>query len=600
MPFPACVPELTDGVVRLRAHRPEDAGRIVEQCTDPETLRWTTVPRPYRLEEAREFLALDRGGVAGRGRARATGPSRMPGTRERRYLGTVDLRPRGGGAAETGFGLHPDGRGWGSWPARCGSTARWWFGQGGVRVHWAAGAGQLRLVAGGVVVRVHPPRHAPAGRTPTPTVARRSTSGGPASAPTTCSSPQTPWADPPVLGSPEAGGIRLRPWRDDDVAHLEPRDQPDHYMPARGVLDADTFPEWLMVRRERMSLGTVLSWCVADAGSDVALGEVLVFVHEGTLDDDTAELGYQLLPSARGRGAATAAAAVLVEHAFSPRADGGLGMRRLVAVTAEDNVREQRGARPARLHDLGARDRGRRAPRRPRRRRPALGAPPPTDRRWRYRQSGPPHVADPCHSSSRVRHRCPPHPRRRRRARPPAEDEPADAPRRMPGGPVQWVLTWLPVAVIPLMGLLLFSRLNRPITDPDTFWHLRLGSYLCADMALRWSRAMVVARGAPTGLARVVARAACTCSSTTPSAGRGCRTSRRWVPWYLLAQPLRLQPTVLAAARRLPGGRRCVGRGLRVGHAPPPDRHLRPARRVHHRVAQDLMTTESPAGGSSP
>ncbi len=151
--------------------------------------------------------------------------------------------------------------------------------------------------------------------------------------------PRTPWADPPVLRSPDAGGIRLRPWRDDDVAHLEPRDQPDHHMPARGVLDADTFPEWLMVRRERMSLGTVLSWCVADAGSDMALGEVLVFVHEGTLDDDTAELGYQLLPSARGRGAATVAAAVLVEHAFSPRADGGLGMRRLVAVTAEDNVR---------------------------------------------------------------------------------------------------------------------------------------------------------------------------------------------------------------------------------------------------------------------
>ena len=154
--------------------------------------------------------------------------------------------------------------------------------------------------------------------------------------------PQTPWADPPVFMSAEAGGIRLRPWRDDDVEHLEPRDQPDHYMPARGVLDAETFPEWLMVRRERMSLGTMLSWCVADEATDVALGEVLVFVHEGTLDDDTAELGYQLLPSARGRGVATAASAVLVDHAFSPRAVGGLGMRRLVAVTAEDNVASNR------------------------------------------------------------------------------------------------------------------------------------------------------------------------------------------------------------------------------------------------------------------
>ena len=57
MPFPGCVPELTDGVVRLRAHRPDDAERMVEQSTDAEMMRWTTVPRPYDLEHARDFLA---------------------------------------------------------------------------------------------------------------------------------------------------------------------------------------------------------------------------------------------------------------------------------------------------------------------------------------------------------------------------------------------------------------------------------------------------------------------------------------------------------------------------------------------------------------
>ena len=109
-------------------------------------------------------------------------------------------------------------------------------------------------------------------------------------------------------------------------------------MPARGVLDADTFPEWLMIRREQMSLGKVLSWCAADTTTDAALGEVLVFVTEGTLDDDTAELGYQVVPSGRGRGVATTGPGALVAHAFAPRAAGGLGMRRLVAQTAEDNV----------------------------------------------------------------------------------------------------------------------------------------------------------------------------------------------------------------------------------------------------------------------
>ena len=56
-----------------------------------------------------------------------------------------------------------------------------------------------------------------------------------------------------------------------------------------------------------------------------------MFVTEGTLDDDTAELGYQVVPSARGRGVASTGARTLVTHAFAPRATGGLGMRRLVA-----------------------------------------------------------------------------------------------------------------------------------------------------------------------------------------------------------------------------------------------------------------------------
>src|SRR5437763_16912742 len=56
--FPDDVPVLTDGTVRLRPHRPQDAVAIVEQCTDPDSVRFTTVPRPYTLPQAREFLEL--------------------------------------------------------------------------------------------------------------------------------------------------------------------------------------------------------------------------------------------------------------------------------------------------------------------------------------------------------------------------------------------------------------------------------------------------------------------------------------------------------------------------------------------------------------
>lgn len=339
--FPACVPELSDGVVRLRAHRPEDEARIVEQCTDPDTMRWTTVPRPYFADDARSFLALiersweDPSGVRYWAVTDAADP-------EGRFLGTVDLRPGGGGAAETGFGLHPEGRGRGLMAGALRLVARWWFTEAdGVRVHWSAERGNFaswRVAwACGFTHHGTIPQQLPHPEGGTAVDAWRASLG--ADDPM---EPRTPWDDPPVIDVDGPDPLRLRPWRDEDVAALEPRDQPDHYMPARGVLDADTFPEWLTTRRERMAQGQMMSWCVADATTDVALGEVLVFNTEGTLHDDTAELGYQVLPSARRRGVATRAAAALARHALLPKAAGGMGLRRLVAQTAEDNVGSNR------------------------------------------------------------------------------------------------------------------------------------------------------------------------------------------------------------------------------------------------------------------
>ena len=322
MPFPGCVPELTDGVVRLRAHRPDDAERIVEQSTDAETMRWTTVPRPYDLDDARDFLAkIEREwGTPGGLRHWAVTDAADPSAR---YLGTVDLRPRGGGAAETGFGLHPQGRGLGvDGRGRCG---------------WSAAGGSARAAPGctGWPCAATSPRGGWRGRAGSPTTARIPQSHPDPDDPTgpaldvwraslgadDVMEPRTPWEDVPVL---DAGGGARHPAaavaRRATSTALEPRDQPDHYMPARGVLDADTFPEWLMIRREQMSLGKVLSWCVADTTTDAALGEVLVFVTEGTLDDDTAELGYQVVPSGRGRGVATTGVAGAASRTRSRRA----------------------------------------------------------------------------------------------------------------------------------------------------------------------------------------------------------------------------------------------------------------------------------------
>ena len=57
---PEPAPVLTDGVVTLRAHSLDDADAVVEQSTDPESLRWTTVPRPYSREHAVSFIEGNR------------------------------------------------------------------------------------------------------------------------------------------------------------------------------------------------------------------------------------------------------------------------------------------------------------------------------------------------------------------------------------------------------------------------------------------------------------------------------------------------------------------------------------------------------------
>ncbi len=148
--------------------------------------------------------------------------------------------------------------------------------------------------------------------------------------------PRTAWITPPVL---EADGIRLRPWRDSDVATVEAPNHPAHFLPHRAIPTPETWADWLIRRRLFMARGSSICWCIADAETDKALGDALVFVNHGDIaEGDTAELGYFLHPSARGRGAAKTAARLAVQHAFASKEEGGVGLRRLVAETAADNA----------------------------------------------------------------------------------------------------------------------------------------------------------------------------------------------------------------------------------------------------------------------
>jgi RimJ/RimL family protein N-acetyltransferase len=335
----ALVAVLTDGVVTLRPHSLDDADAIVEQSSDPESLRWTTVPRPYSREHALSFIEGNLRAWATTDGTRSWAIEWTDGLGRPRFGGTIDLRP---GAApsvgELGFGLHPAARGHGIMSRavrlvveHAFSTPVW--GTPVSRLHWRAvvgnwGSRRVAWAAGFTFHGTIPESH------PDPM-------GGPTAldtwtasiAPGDTRAPRKPWlAATPIEGE----RVRLRPWRLDDADAIEPRDDPEHWMPAGSILRRETFPTWLHVRQERMADGIGIDWCVADLETDRALGSVLVFSRGGEIGE-TAELGYQFFPSARGRGAAKEAARLAVRHALTPAAEGGLGVRRLVAETAADN-----------------------------------------------------------------------------------------------------------------------------------------------------------------------------------------------------------------------------------------------------------------------
>lgn len=129
-------PVLGDGAVLLRRHVAADADGIVEQCRDPDTVRFTTVPHPYSPEHAQGFLRQVREQwAAGECAALAV---EVDG----RFAGTVDLRAAAAGWADVGYGLAPWARGRGVMTRAARLALAWGFDELGVRgVHWQAVVG---------------------------------------------------------------------------------------------------------------------------------------------------------------------------------------------------------------------------------------------------------------------------------------------------------------------------------------------------------------------------------------------------------------------------------------------------------------------------
>lgn len=123
-----------------------------------------------------------------------------------------------------------------------------------------------------------------------------------------------PWPTTP----PAHGSILLREITDDDV-HLAKELGEDPYIPLIGTLPAhptnDQALEWLQRGRDGYVQGIRMSFIIADAQSDEAVGTIGFRLDQ--LAAGRASIGYALSPLHRGRGIATSALKALTAFAWT-------------------------------------------------------------------------------------------------------------------------------------------------------------------------------------------------------------------------------------------------------------------------------------------
>jgi RimJ/RimL family protein N-acetyltransferase len=303
-------PTLTDGVVTLSGHREDDVEAVVEQSRDPLSRRWTKVPDPYGRDDALRFVreAMPGGWASGQEWGFAVEAPDADGTL--RYAGTVSLRNEGEGRAEIAYAAHPWARGrgtmqralelllaWGFSPVSDGGreldTVIWWAEVG----NWASRrlAWRVGISCDGTVRRWLRNRD---GRVDAWVGSLYRDDAR---------EPRTPWLDVPRI---EGERVRLRRHRDDDLdrMHEGATDPVTAYWLGRipQPYDREQARVFLAHRSEGMAAGTDLHWMLADPDTDGLLGTVSLM------------------------------------HAVIDVEDGGLGLHRVYATAAVDNVASRR------------------------------------------------------------------------------------------------------------------------------------------------------------------------------------------------------------------------------------------------------------------
>src|SRR2546421_12974751 len=125
MGYPDDVPVLTEGAVTLRAYTLDDLDGCVENCNDPESIAWTTIPVPYGPDDGVMWItkAVPHLWAEGTGLEFAIEAAHHDGVR--RFAGGISLRPREDGVAGGRLSGHPAARGRGLGRLRLPRLVEW-------------------------------------------------------------------------------------------------------------------------------------------------------------------------------------------------------------------------------------------------------------------------------------------------------------------------------------------------------------------------------------------------------------------------------------------------------------------------------------------
>jgi [ribosomal protein S5]-alanine N-acetyltransferase len=141
------------------------------------------------------------------------------------------------------------------------------------------------------------------------------------------------YPDPPLSD----GTIVLRRWEEGDIGCIEEASS-DPRIPEGTTVPATFTPAeglaWIERQRGRADNGEGLSLAIADAGSGEAVGLVVLLYRR---QRGTVEIGYWLIPRARGRRLASRAVALVARWALTEA-----GLERVEALVEPDNIASRR------------------------------------------------------------------------------------------------------------------------------------------------------------------------------------------------------------------------------------------------------------------